>query len=127
MIDPADFEKYLKLKLEAEDLKNKMIVHAQKVAVALFGQGAKVTDFGKSPAKGDSYAYGYISDDEGIHIPMGLLYAADWEAKVAERHEKERIRFEKLQEIWAKEKKQKEEDQELKELERLKKKYPDMV
>jgi hypothetical protein len=127
MIDPADFEKYLKLQAEAEDLKQKMIVHAQRVAVALYGAGAKITGFGKSPAKGEPYAYGYISDDEGIHMPMELCYAADWEAKVAERHEKERIRFEKLQEIWEKEKKQREEDKELKDLERLKKKYPDMV
>lgn len=127
MIDPADFEKYLKLKAEAEDLKEKMIPHAEKVAAALYGQGARITDFGKSPVKGDGYAYGYLSEDEGIHMPMELLYAADWEAKVAERHEKQRIRHEKLKVIWETERKQREEDKDLKDLERLKKKYPDMA
>lgn len=127
MIDPADFEKYLKLEAEAEALKQKMISHAQKVAGALFGADARITGFGKSPAKGEGYAYGHISDDEAIHIPMEMLYAADWEAQVAAYHEKQRIRHEKLRAIWEKERKQREEDKELQDLERLKKKYPDMV
>ena len=124
MIDPEDMKKYFDLEAQAEALKEKMIPHAEKVAVALHGLGAKVTGFWKN-ANG-AYAGGHLSEDEGFTIPMELLYAPDWEAKVAERHEKQRIRHEKLMAHWEKEKKQREEDQELKELERLQNKYPDM-
>jgi len=125
MIDPADFEKYLQLEAEAEALKQKMILHAEKVAAALFGQGAKITSFWKN--EHGSFAGGHLSEDEGCTIPMEMLYAADWEAQVAARHEKQKIRHEKLMALWEKERKQKEESNELKDLERLKKKYPDMV
>lgn len=125
MIDPADFEKYLQLQADVEALRQKMILHAEKVAVALHGSGAKITGFWKNP--NGTYAGGHLSEDEGFTIPMELLYAADWEAQVAARHERQRLQHDRLKALWDKEKKQKEEDQELQDLERLKKKYPDMV
>lgn len=122
MIDPADFEKYIQLEAEAKALKEKMILHAEKVAVALFGVGAKVTGFWKN--ENGSYAGGYLSEDEWLSMPMELLFAVDWEAKVAERKEKERIRHEKLTAQWEKERQQRVAERDIKELERLKNKYP---
>jgi len=127
MIDPEDMKKYFALEAEAGALKEKMILHATKIAEALHGKGAKVTNFGKRTDDGSPYAYGELSEDEAFTIRAEYLFAADWEAKVAEYHRKVELRHQKLLEHWAKEKKQQEENKDLKELERLKKKYPDMV
>lgn len=121
MIDPADFEAYLKLEAEAEALKQKMIPHAEKVAIALYGQDAKITGFGSNGGK--PYAFGYVSEDAGITIRMDLLYAADWEAQVAAHHERQRIRHDKLTAHWEKEKKEAEQKKDLEELARLQAKY----
>lgn len=125
MIDPADFEKYLRLEAEVEAVKQKMILHAEKVARALFGQSAKITSFWKN--EHGSFAGGSLSDDEACRIPMETLFAPDWEAKVAEYHQKQEVRHQKLTAYWEKQKKEREENQDLKDLERLKKKYPDKV
>lgn len=124
MIDPADLEKYFKLEADAEALVKKMLPHAQRVAEALHGKGVKMTGFANYD--GRIFAHGEISEDEGVSIPVDYLTSPDWEAKVAEHHRKAEERHQKLMAYWEKQKKEREEDAELKELERLKKKYPDM-
>lgn len=121
MIAPADFEAYLKLEAEAEALRKKMILHAEKVAVALHGKNAKITGFGNNGGK--PYAFGYV-DDDSMTIRMDLLYAADWEAQVAAHHERQKIRYEKLTAHWDKEKKEREEKKDREDLARLQAKYP---
>lgn len=125
MIDPADFEKYLQLQAEAEALKQKMIPHAERVAVALYGSRAKITGFWKYPNA--AYAGGLLSEDEGISIPMELLYAQDWEAQVAVHRDEQRILSEKISARYEKQRLQRVKDRDLKELDRLKKEYPDAV
>lgn len=125
MIDPADLEKYFKLEADAKALREKMLLHAQRVAEAIHGKGVKMTSFGNYDGK--VFAHGEISDDEGVSIPVDYLVSPDWEAKVAAHHERSRIRYEKQMARWEKEKKEREEAKDLEELERLKKKYPDKV
>lgn len=126
MIEPEDLKKYFALSAELNALKEKMCLYATKIAVALHGNGAKVTNFGKNNA-GEFYAYGDLSRDEFFTVHAEYLFAPDWEARVAEYHVKQEIRHQKLKECWAKEEKEKQEDKDLKELERLRKKYPDML
>lgn len=114
MITKEQYEKYIAVKKQLEEMEEAMQPHAKEILDALFPRRcASATDFGEHTI------HCALNYDDWEHVPASILWAEDWQKAVAD-----------LREAWRKEREKKEKDElklqediERKELMRLQKKY----